>query len=109
MAGASQGEWSDNDAEAPRVHTHNEEQEELKRSFLRASNPAIHCRTCQVVCRLIARLFNMQAAEAGKGEGEDEMSNGAVGGLLYTRSQAGGVLLVRLYLGSDALSIAGEG
>ena len=107
MAGASQGEWSDDDAEVPKAYTHNEEQEELKRSFLQASNPAIQFATCRVVCHLMAWLFNMQAAEVGKGEAEDEMSNGAVGGFLHTRSQAGGVLLVRLDHGSDALSMVG--
>ena len=42
MAGASEGDRSDDDAERHTAPTHNEEQEELKRSFLLASTPVIH-------------------------------------------------------------------
>ena len=36
MVTATRGDWSDDDADVPSVPTHNEEQQDLKRSFLLA-------------------------------------------------------------------------
>ena len=113
MEGAPEGEWSDTDAAEPTVPTHIEEQEELKRSFLLASlvcfTPwnSVVCHPVRTFVKQCVASWHIQAAEADKGE--DDMSMGAVGGFLQTKSQAGGALpsdstmaLIRSHL--DALS-----
>ena len=114
IAGASEGDWGDDDGEGTLVPTHHEEQQELKRNFLMASvlvsatfaesglrfgmNRPAACSPFVQPC------LHMQAAEA-TGEGQDDGIDGAVGGLLHTKPQAGGLVLTyRTIMASESWS-----